>query len=556
MQTGKRATAINEALPFAWVTGRQPPVGFASAASTDTPPTMRASQGRVCKPRISSAAMVPKRILKLTGAALVLFACRRDEPVVARWDAAPPESSGAKNALCVEQPDGCLYCEATDVEPPPALDVDDSRPTLCDPADPENCVEFCSQVAPRCALPWVRGPSCVLDSESAFRRALFAREAAGSPEAVVIGRVLDETGGRRLEGAHVRVWLAGRAEQTPLSDETTGKDGSFRLRLPAGVWTYTLRVSGPGKASELVDRFVPDRPDPRAVNAVPQVRVFRLSEELILRGKVVNAATGEPIADALVEATRTPDDAIPVSDARTATDGSFALRGLGARRYVLRASKFGWRAQPGKPIATSPPVSARVVLRLGRANVIRGVVEDDEGDGVANATIAALLSGPAGAPNLPVYWTTDGEGGFAQDRFAPGPYYIWARHRDMFVYPPEKVEVTDKNFEASVKLVLDHRGAHVTGLIRTQTEPLSLVGARVVLRSRSPLAFPRPAVAEVKPDGRFVVRGLLPGRYEIAIRSGLKPLAIVEGPRTVEVPIDPDSAVSIEPAIVVRASDE
>ena len=46
--------------------------------------------------------------------------------------------------------------------------------------------------------------------------------------------------------------------------------------------------------------------------------------------------------------------------------------------------------------------------------------------------------------------------------------------------------------------------------------------------------------------------GVLPGRYEITIRDGLRTLAIEEGPRAVEVPIEPNSAVTLDATIVVR----
>src|SRR5205085_668959 len=97
------------------------------------------------------------------------------------------------------------------------------------------------------------------------------------------------------------------------------------------------------------------------------------------------------------------------------------------------------------------PAGPRVQLKLARAAVIRGVVVDDEGTPETNATVAALLSGAAGAPNLPILWTTDGEGAFAQDRFAPGPYYVWARRGEMLSYPPEKVELGE-NRETEIKL--------------------------------------------------------------------------------------------------------
>jgi len=62
------------------------------------------------------------------------------------------------------------------------------------------------------------------------------------------------------------------------------------------------------------------------------------------RGRVVDAETGAPVVGALLQAVRTPEDAIAVSEAHSGADGTFVLGGLEARRYSLRVSKFGWKS--------------------------------------------------------------------------------------------------------------------------------------------------------------------------------------------------------------------
>jgi len=78
--------------------------------------------------------------------------------------------------------------------------------------------------------------------------------------------------------------------------------------------------------------------------------------------------------------------------------------------------------------------------------------------------------------------------------------------------------------------------------------------ARALLISRSsPLAFPRPAVADLDDsDGKFTFAGILPGRYELSVRDGTRTLAIVAGPREVEIPIDADMTVPLKEIITVR----
>jgi hypothetical protein len=465
-------------------------------------------------------------------------ACRRSPVAPPRRDAG---ASAARDVLCWQQSYGCVSCVGREGDSP-FLEAEQSRPSLCDPREPDNCVEFCTALAPDCALPWVKGPGCVFDSELTFRRALFNRDAADRPEVVLAGKVTDETG-RRVEGAVVRVWLSWRNQLTHLLDETTGKDGSFKVKLRTGPWTYAVRISHVGLASDIVERLSPEKVD-RA-----QPRSYRLAPEHTIKGKIVDAATGAPIPGATVVAVRSPEEALQASEASTAEDGTFVLGGLEPRRYFIRVSSFGWHPANPKSGITAP--ASRITIKLERTNVVRGVVRDANGEPVANALVAAVFSGIPGAPTLPYTWTTDADGRFAEDRFSAGIGYLWARRGDMFVYPPEKVELSP-NQEVSVVLSLRHKGARVSGQVQAAEGYGLGPDSRALLLSRSPLAFPRAAVGEISPEGKFSIVGVLPGRYELSVRDGSRPLSIVKGPHDVEVPIEPDSSVSLPEPVIVR----
>lgn len=453
-----------------------------------------------------------------------------------------------RDALCLEQPDGCIYCTGRDSVAAPFLEADQSRPTVCDPKDEDNCIEFCTALAPECALPWSSRPRCIFDSELEFQRAAFNRDTSDRPEVTVTGRLVDD-GGRRIEGAHIDVWVARGTQQTALAQEVSAKDGTFRIRLRSGPWTYSLRFSKPGFASEIIERLPAEKVAPPVGN---QPRVIRLGPENSIKGRIVDSSpTGVPVNDAEVSAARTSEGGVESSSARTGDDGSFTLGGLEARRYFLSITRFGWRPLLVKGVQAGP--GARVSIKLTRATVIRGVVRDKDGDPEPNATVAAVLSEIPGIPTTPIFWTSDNTGAFAQDRFAPGTYYLWARRGDMLAYPPEKIELTN-GADVEVSIVLKQKGARVTGTVVPQVGfPIS-PDARALLISRSsPLAFPRPAVADLDDnDGRFTFTGLLPGRYELSVRDGTKPLAIVAGPREVEIPIDADVTVPLKDSIVVR----
>jgi hypothetical protein len=472
-------------------------------------------------------------------AAILAAACPRDRSRSTAPNASA-SSADMRDVRCVERPEGCVWCEGRG-STLPLVDPDAVPSSLCDPKDPGNCVDFCSRLAPECAVPWRGVPSCLLASEAEFRRELFRRDTADRPEAVVQGRITDEAG-HRVEGAKISVWFQGAT----IADEISAKDGSFHLRLRAGPFAYAVRVSRATLATEINDL--------RIDKAGTVVRNFRLAPENVIRGRVVSAK-GEPIRGATIHAVRNPDDPIASGEAQSGEDGAFTLGGLDAKRYFLRASKFGWLPDTLKWAVTAP--ATRVGFKLVRTGVIQGQVLDADGDGQPNATVVALLSGGVGAAGSPIIWTVDSSGKFAQDRFQAGTYYLWARHGEMLVYPPEKIEITDQELDADIDLKLSHKGARVRGqVVATRAGAPIEPETRAVLFGRSPLALPRKAVGEIDRDGKFVVGALLPGRYEVSVRVGSRILQITSGPREVEIPIEPGSTVDLAEAIAVRPQPE
>jgi hypothetical protein len=475
----------------------------------------------------------------LLGAALFAApsACKRTrERLAAPFTTAT--NADTRDVRCMERPEGCIWCEGRGPIPP-LVDPDALPASLCDPKDPGECVDFCSRLTPECAVPWRTVPSCLLPSEQEFRREIFRRDTSDRPEVTVQGRVTDESG-RRVEGAKLGVWFQG----TAIAEDVSAKDGSYHLRLRTGPWSYSVRVSHPGRATDIADLRI-DRVDRTAIIT----RNFKLVPETVIRGRVLSTK-GEPIRGVSIHAVRNPDDPVDSSEATTAEDGTFAIGGLDAKRYTLRASKFGWLPETLKGPVTAP--ATRIAFRLARTGVIQGRVVDADGDGQANATVVALLSAGLGVIGSPIIWTVDTNGWFAQDRFQPGTYYLWARHGEMLLYPPEKIEISEDQLSVEIELPLAHKGARVRGRVAMRGGGPLDGETRAVLFGRSPLALPRKAVGEIDRDGKFVVGAILPGRYEISIRLGTRILQSTSGPREVEVPIEPGATVDLNETIVVR----
>lgn len=478
--------------------------------------------------------MRPLALGLLVMAAAASAQCRR-EPGNQVAPATTAAGVDPRDVRCVERPEGCIFCDGRG-SALPLLEPDEAPSALCDPKDPAVCVEFCSRLAPECATPWSRGATCILASEEEFRREIFRRDTSDRPEIVLQGRVADDAG-RRVEGAKIRAWFQG----TAIADETSGKDGSFRLRLPSAPVPYTIRISHAGLATEIADV--------RLDRSLTVTRSFRLAPEVTQKGRVVDAS-GAAVRGADVRALRAQDDVVEVAAAQTSDDGQFVLSGLETRKYVVVASRFGWL--PGTVRTAGIAGAPRVTVHLARTGVIKGAVVDSEGDAVAHAIVVAMPSGAFGVGSSPVIWTTDTDGKFAQDRFRPGTYYLWGRHGEMFVYPPEKIDVGESSADGEIELRVAHRGARVRGKV-SQSSVLPVdPETRAVLVGRSPLAFPRKAVGEIDKAGSFVIPGVLPGRYELSVRVGPRVLPIISGPREIEVPIEEGATVDLPEGVVVR----
>jgi Carboxypeptidase regulatory-like domain len=151
------------------------------------------------------------------------------------------------------------------------------------------------------------------------------------------------------------------------------------------------------------------------------------SETLELRGRVINSATGEPVALALVQVS-----APGPKTQFTGADGTFVFTGLPPGNYWPLARKPGFfdDSEPQRP-DPAPLLSSGqhepIILKLLPEAILFGEVKDENGAPLEGVTVRAQqwqeLDGekqfvPAGSA------FTDDEGNFRLAELKPGRYYL------------------------------------------------------------------------------------------------------------------------------------
>lgn len=163
-----------------------------------------------------------------------------------------------------------------------------------------------------------------------------------------------------------------------------------------------------------------------------RVSAQQMSEEKYsLRGRVVNAVTGEPVGGALVELSSGTRRA-----QFSAADGRFEFAELARGSYILSARKPGFfddrelgREEPGAQTAYALPSDETAVLKLTPEGVISGRVEDEKGKPLEGVSVQAEMWVVANGTKQLQPWpggsiATDDEGNFRIAELLPGEYYL------------------------------------------------------------------------------------------------------------------------------------
>ncbi|RMH04047.1 MAG: carboxypeptidase regulatory-like domain-containing protein [Planctomycetota bacterium] len=240
-----------------------------------------------------------------------------------------------------------------------------------------------------------------------------------------------------VAGARVR-WIVGGADESFLSslvpwneaDARTGADGRLDL-AEAPLGRLTLQVDAAGFGSRVVE--VPAD--------FPRERLFRVELEpgLELRGRVLDAATAQPVADAVVRAVPPAaglasllgglDPGGRMASTRSDEQGRFRLDGLAAGTWTLAAEHEDYAPGRSDPIelAAGRP-AGEVEIRLGRGATLTVRVLGD--DGAPRPDTLVTLTGMDGSTR-PDAGQTDAAGEVVFAHLPPAGYQVQAIATDL-----------------------------------------------------------------------------------------------------------------------------
>jgi hypothetical protein len=303
-----------------------------------------------------------------------------------------------------------------------------------------------------------------------------------------------------------------------------------------------------------------------AVLWIPPIMMNAQSEPVTLQGKVTAGDGGQALAGARVELRPAVFDIIPTTKAdfdklksrfdvriSSTTDerGEFILSSVSPGRYFLSVTLQGYMLPGSREVVVAagkaPP---DLTVRLIRAAVIEGAVENSERQPVAGASVQLVESRVQGGTwaLIPVATVSAGENGrFEFAAVAPGAYYLLSAGQRSLAgrtaQPAERYADTfyprsgELEGAAPIRVAsgIDQRGLRLTLLpaalrrVSGRVEGLppdvkATVTLERVAETDYSLKFPRtaalPLTAPVGLDGAFLLEGVGEGTYLARLMAG------------------------------------
>jgi hypothetical protein len=336
-------------------------------------------------------------------------------------------------------------------------------------------------------------------------------------KAGVRGLVEDASGGP-IVGAKVTVSGKGREQ---VETDAQGRYGVCTQPGPVNVHVVAAEyASGTAK----VDAYARVTQD------------FALVPGLAIRGRVVAAADGSPIASSLV---LTSDGDSGAKPAVTADDGSFVVDHLRAGTWVIEVTVQHARAEATNVLLAPDGTHDPVVIRMDPAARASGVVL--EGDRpVAGAQVMIIGGGQ-------VYSQHDGS--FTIGRLAPGNHKLMVNGYELL--DPKEIDVV-AGVDPKITIHVAAQ-AVIRGRVQRQGRPVT----EGMVRARPTDLAHNMGFSVIEADGSFEVRGLAADTYELYAQSEEagaftqgKPVTVTQAQVLEGVVVELDLAASIAGTVV------
>ena len=248
-----------------------------------------------------------------------------------------------------------------------------------------------------------------------FGKAYAGRRRAGDfveivlePGGTLTGRVTRQPGGAPAPGLKVVLRGTDNAVYNPvLAEAVADANGVYRAEDLAAR-DYWVWLAATGGASSLVETL-------SIASGATVVRDFETSagRDVVLRGRVVDAASSAPIGDAVVT--------VNTDSCRTDSNGAFELRAVVAEvatRVPVRASARGF-LEKQLQVANDELLDVEIALAAGRSFV--GRVVGPDGAPIQGARIAVFEDGKGPSPIGGTQARSDADGAFEVGGLKPGP---------------------------------------------------------------------------------------------------------------------------------------
>ncbi|MDX6695078.1 MAG: hypothetical protein QOF02_2681 [Blastocatellia bacterium] len=329
-----------------------------------------------------------------------------------------------------------------------------------------------------------------------------------------------------------------------LSVGVDSKEGAVRIGFGRGG--FFARTFHPGVTDEAKATIIEVTEGSEATNV--DITLGRRADTYAVSGRVVDAATGKPVANMAVGyGSLTPEGKQMQGFGfgnRTDADGNFRFDGLVPGRYAAFAANFEQQTEDYNvpvPFEINEGDATGVVIKLRRGASISGmVVIEGASDRSVLAKISQLRivayqeSEELSAPSYGQGRLVGADGSFTISGLSPGKVRLmlggWPPPKGFSLLRVERdgveqragiMEVAAGSQLTGVRIVVEHGTGVVRGQVQVENGELP-EGTRLYVSARRPgQSEPSLPGAEVDARGRFVMEGLPPGEYQLRLAGRL-----------------------------------